>query len=131
MKDQAMQMYHSKLETIGDRRMISLSLEVDSTDNWEIWEILFHTERHYREKPQQNMEVDDEDDEQFEDDQAFMEVSRRYKLKDAAGVSNPATTIVPHTPQNRPTSPDKRLGSTPDVRSPNKTRQSEMNSKKD
>ncbi|CAF0952702.1 unnamed protein product, partial [Didymodactylos carnosus] len=81
-----------------------------------------------RGKPQQNMEVDDGDDEPFEDDQTFMEVSRRYKLRDAAGVSKPATTIVPH---NRPTSPDKRHGSTPDVTPPNKRRQSEMNSKKE
>ncbi|CAF1622154.1 unnamed protein product [Didymodactylos carnosus] len=71
------------------------------------------------------MEVDDEDNEQFEDDRAFMKVLRRYKLRDAADVSKP------HTPQNRPTSPDKRLGSTPDVRPPNKRRQSERNSKKD
>ncbi|CAF1487961.1 unnamed protein product, partial [Didymodactylos carnosus] len=67
-------------------------------------------------------EVEEEDDDEFDDNQAVEETEQRNNLRNSMGISNEQSS-PPASFRNRAVSPDKRAGSTTDVR-PDKKRSS-------
>ncbi|CAF1610275.1 unnamed protein product [Didymodactylos carnosus] len=60
-------------------------------------------------------EVDEEDDDEFDDNQVVEETEQRNNLRNSMGISNEQSSR-PVISRNRAVSPDKRAGSTTDIR---------------
>ncbi|CAF1520534.1 unnamed protein product [Didymodactylos carnosus] len=60
-------------------------------------------------------EVEEEDDDEFDDNQVVEETERRNNLRNSMGISN-EESLPPTSSRNRAVSPDKRAGSTTDIR---------------
>ncbi|CAF1138555.1 unnamed protein product [Didymodactylos carnosus] len=60
-------------------------------------------------------EVEEEDDDDFDDNQVVEETEQRNNLRNSMGISNEQSS-PPASSRNRAVSPDKRAGSTTDVR---------------
>ncbi|CAF0898845.1 unnamed protein product [Didymodactylos carnosus] len=60
-------------------------------------------------------EVEEEDDDEFDDNQVVEETEQRNNLRTSMGISNEQSS-PPASSRNRAVSPDKRAGSTTDVR---------------